>query len=55
MEKYGDNKCTGTRPQKGKDQWGPYEWKTFKQLKERSDNFAAGLVGLGAKKVRYQI
>lgn len=47
----GDLRCTGTRKKgKGKDEWGEYEWKTYKQLKQRSDNFASGLVRLGAKK-----
>ncbi len=47
----GDNNCVGTRKKKGNGEWGEYEWKTYKQVKKKSEDFGSGLMGLGLKPV----
>jgi hypothetical protein len=44
VEKCGDNNCLGTR-----NNDGPYEWKTYKQVEKLGTQFGSGLVKLGLK------
>jgi len=50
VKKFANSDCLGTRKKTGEKSFGDYEWKTYKQIKERSDNFGSGLMNLGAQK-----
>lgn len=49
LKKSGNKKCIGTRQKTGKDSWGEFHWKTYKEINTKAINFGAGLISLGAK------
>eukprot|EP00026_Physarum_polycephalum_P004682 Phypoly_transcript_04705.p1 GENE.Phypoly_transcript_04705~~Phypoly_transcript_04705.p1 ORF type:complete len:665 (+),score=115.34 Phypoly_transcript_04705:109-2103(+) len=49
VRNWGNKKCLGTRKKTGKDTWGEYTWKTYKEVNNRATTFGYGLVKLGAQ------
>ena len=51
LKEFGNKRCVGTRSKTGKDTYGEYKWKTYKEINTKANNFGFGLVKLGAKPV----
>jgi hypothetical protein len=49
---YPHNACLGTRQYNADGTRGEYEFSTFKQVAEKAENLASGLVNLGIRAVR---